>query len=152
MSSTARVIDGASDGGDGEDEHRAALEARELLYRLLLDQSRGHRAAARDLSALERLASSAYRAAHLDQAAGGQLGWSWDRSRLDTVRHVAVTSALELLGQVPTARLKQCPGDDCGWFFIDATKRGNRRWCSMSECGQEAKTARRRGRTASPQA
>ena len=90
--------------------------------------------------------------AHLDQQADGRLSWSWDRAQLSTVRYVAVTSALELLSHGTTARLKQCPGDDCGWFFIDTTKRGNRRWCSMSECGQEAKTARRRVRPASHRA
>ncbi|MHB1433466.1 MAG: CGNR zinc finger domain-containing protein [Streptosporangiaceae bacterium] len=36
------------------------------------------------------------------------------------------------------------PGDACGWYFLDVTKRGNRRWCSMSDCGQDAKVARRR--------
>jgi predicted RNA-binding Zn ribbon-like protein len=57
-----------------------------------------------------------------------------------------VTAAARLLAADPPPRLKQCPGDHCGWFFIDATKRGNRRWCSMSGCGQDAKSARRRGR------
>jgi CGNR zinc finger len=38
----------------------------------------------------------------------------------------------------------QCPGERCGWLFLDTTKRGNPRWCSMSECGQEAKNLNRR--------
>jgi predicted RNA-binding Zn ribbon-like protein len=144
------VITGVdSPAGAGEGELAAALEARELLYRLFLARAGGHRAEATDLAALERLAVRAYQAAHLDEADDGRLGWSWDRSQLATVRHVAVTSALELLSQDQSGRLRQCPGDDCGWFFIDTTKRGNRRWCSMSECGQEAKTARRR-RSAPP--
>ena len=140
----------AADAADAaDDELHAALEARELLYRLFLGQVRGHHAAAADLAALERLASSAYQVAHLEQATDGRLSWGWDRAQLSTVRYVVVTSALDLLSQSPTDRLKQCPGDDCGWFFLDSTRRGNRRWCSMSECGQEAKTARRRGRTPS---
>jgi predicted RNA-binding Zn ribbon-like protein len=134
--------------GAGEGELAAAIEARELLYRLFLDRAGGHRAQPTDLAALDGLASSAYLAAQLDQADDGRLGWSWDRSQLATVRHVAVTAALDLLSQSQAGRLKQCPGDDCGWFFIDTTKRGNRRWCSMSECGQDAKTARRRERSA----
>jgi len=136
------VIDGGASAGDGE--LPAAIAARELLYRLFLDRTRGQRAAATDLAALERLAAGAYQAAHLDQAADGSLSWGWDRAQLSTVRYVVVTAGLELLGKPAGARLKQCPGDDCGWFFIDSTKRGNRRWCSMSDCGQEAKTARRR--------
>jgi predicted RNA-binding Zn ribbon-like protein len=138
---------GAGDDADGR-ELAAALEARELLYRLFLGRALGHRASAADLSRLSRLASSAYQAARLEQDRDGRLGWSWDRSQLATVRHAAVTSALQLLSQDPTARLKQCPGDHCGWLFLDTTKRGNRRWCSMSECGQDAKTARRRQRPA----
>jgi len=63
---------------------------------------------------------------------------------LSTVRHSAVTDALQLLAQPPTARLKQCPGDQCGWLFLDSTKRGNRRWCEMRKCGQEAKDHHRR--------
>ena len=83
----------------------------------------------------------------LQPADEGNVGWHWSRSELATVRHVAVTSAVDLLRDSPTPRLKQCPGDHCGWFFIDATKRGNRRWCLMSECGQAAKSAGRRQRT-----
>lgn len=127
----------------------AAVEARELLYRLFLCRAGGRRAQIADLSQLSRLAATAYQAAHLNQEADGRLSWSWDPSQLATVRHVAVTSAVQLLSQSPTTRLKQCPGDHCGWFFLDITKRGNRRWCSMSECGQEAKTARRRERSTS---
>lgn len=143
------VIAGGADGDAQALELPAALEARELLYKLFLCRARGQRASARDLSRLSRLASSAYLAAQLHQEADGRLSWSWDPSQLATVRHVAVTSGLQLLSQSPAARLKQCPGDHCGWFFLDITKRGNRRWCSMGECGQEAKTARRRERSTS---
>lgn len=140
------VLSGDASGDTGLLELPAALEARELLYRVLLGRVRGHRVPDADRARLRSLASMAYQAAHLDQEADGRLNWSWDPARLPTVRHVAVTAAVELLGR-GHARLGQCPGDHCGWFFLDTTKRGNRRWCSMSECGQEAKTARRRARS-----
>ena len=147
--SGASGADGAGgDGGDaGRAELAAAIEARELLYELFLCHARGRRAADADRARLSRLASEAYQAASLDEEADGRLGWRWDPSRLASVRHVAIAAAVELLSQSPTARLRQCPGDHCGWFFLDTTKRGNRRWCSMSECGQEAKTLRRRQRS-----
>jgi predicted RNA-binding Zn ribbon-like protein len=141
---------GGADGAGGDAglaELAAALEARELLYELFLCRARGRRAADADRARLSRLASEAYQAASLDEEADGRLGWRWDPSRLASVRHVAIATAVELLSQSPTARLRQCPGDHCGWFFLDTTKRGNRRWCSMSECGQEAKTLRRRQRS-----
>lgn len=142
------VIARSADSGPWPLELSAAIEARELLYGLFLCRARGLRVPAADLSRLSRLASTAYQAAHLSQEPDGRLSWNWSPSQLATVRHVAVTSAVQLLSQSPAARLKQCPGDHCGWFFLDTTKRGNRRWCSMSECGQEAKTARRRERSA----
>ncbi len=75
----------------------AAVEARELLYRLFLCRAGGRRAQIADLSQLSRLAATAYQAAHLNQEADGRLSWSWDPSQLATVRHVAVTSAVQLL-------------------------------------------------------
>ena len=146
LTSGASGASGA-DGDAGLAELAAAREARELLYELFLCRVRGRRAADADRARLSRLASEAYQAASLDEEADGRLGWRWDPSRLASVRHVAMATAVELLSQSPTARLRQCPGDHCGWFFLDTTKRGNRRWCSMSECGQEAKTLRRRQRS-----
>jgi predicted RNA-binding Zn ribbon-like protein len=144
------LLGSAADDGAGLLELPAALEARELLYKVFLDQVQGRRVPDADRARLGGLASLAYQAASLDQEPDGRLHWSWDRARLATVRHVAVATAVQLLGEQGTAaRLRQCPGDHCGWFFLDATKRGNRRWCSMSECGQEAKTARRRARSSS---
>jgi predicted RNA-binding Zn ribbon-like protein len=37
------------------------------------------------------------------------------------------------------ARLKACPGDDCGWAFYDGSRNSTGRWCSMSVCGGRAK-------------
>ena len=108
----------------------------------------GRRPRKSDLARLAELAAAAYRAAALESDADGAVRWHWSPSDLATVRHVAVTTAVELLDGPPSSRLKQCPGDHCGWFFVDATKRGNRRWCQMRECGQEAKDERRRERRA----
>lgn len=37
------------------------------------------------------------------------------------------------------ARLKVCPGADCGWAFYDNSRNQSGRWCSMSVCGGRAK-------------
>ena len=50
-------------------------------------------------------------------------------------------------------RLKMCPGDNCGWLFIDETRNSRRTWCSMESCGNRAKAARhylRKKKTAVP--
>jgi predicted RNA-binding Zn ribbon-like protein len=127
-----------------EAEFDRAREAREVLYALFFARAHDRPLPRAALARVSELAADAYRAAALQTAADGRLEWRWDRAELATIRHVAVTSAIELLHAGPSPRLKQCPGDHCGWFFLDTTKRGNRRWCSMSECGQEAKNLSRR--------
>ncbi len=125
-----------------------ALQARELLYGLWFSRVHGDTDNPGDLRALAELGAEAYSAGRLDPTEQDRLRWHWDRTDLATIRHVAVSSAIDLLTTAGTARLKQCPGEHCGWFFLDTTKRGNRRWCLMSECGQVAKSAGRRNRAA----
>jgi len=130
----------------GEAELRAAVDTRELLYRLFAGRIHSDRPRRADLAALAAAATGGYAAAELVAGDDGRLRWEWDAALPATIRHRVAVAAVELLRGGPLERLKQCPGDHCGWLFLDATKRGNRRWCSMSECGQEAKTARRRQR------
>jgi predicted RNA-binding Zn ribbon-like protein len=76
----------------------------------------------------------------------------------DPARRVAdrlADAAVELL-RSDLSRLKECPLPEggCGWLFLDKSRNGSRRWCSMSDCGTQYKsrrlTARRRaGRTGS---
>ncbi len=37
------------------------------------------------------------------------------------------------------ARLKVCPGEECGWAFYDHSRNRTGRWCSMAVCGGRAK-------------
>jgi predicted RNA-binding Zn ribbon-like protein len=46
-------------------------------------------------------------------------------------------AAADLLTTADRHRVRACPGDDCGWLFLDP--RGRRRWCSMAVCGNRAK-------------
>jgi predicted RNA-binding Zn ribbon-like protein len=144
------LIGGPADREEhGDLELVQAREARELLYALFFARAHRQPLPKAELAQLAELAAAAYQAGSLEPGADNSVGWQWSRSTLATVRHVAVTSAVELLHDEPSPRLKQCPGEHCGWFFLDSTKRGNRRWCSMDECGQDAKNLKRR-KTASP--
>ena len=40
------------------------------------------------------------------------------------------------------ARVRRCANDKCRWVFLDDSKSANRRWCSMSACGNRAKAHR----------
>ena len=69
---------------------------------------------------------------------GGPARWDFQRGTgLATPVLAVARAAGELLTSPDISLVKACPGDDCGWLFID--RRGRRRWCSMSSCGNRAK-------------
>jgi predicted RNA-binding Zn ribbon-like protein len=52
-------------------------------------------------------------------------------------------SAADLLTGPRAQRVRQCADEKgCGWLFIDESRAGTRRWCSMGECGNRAKARR----------
>jgi predicted RNA-binding Zn ribbon-like protein len=51
-------------------------------------------------------------------------------------------AAVDLLRSDRLARVKQC--DNCPWLFVDVSRNGSRRWCSMDECGVHVKMRRYR--------
>jgi predicted RNA-binding Zn ribbon-like protein len=69
----------------------------------------------------------------------------------DPVRAVlalVARDALELCaspGLLP--RLHACASPDCGALFLDGSRPGTRRWCSMDVCGNRAKKSALRART-----
>ncbi|MGC5016599.1 CGNR zinc finger domain-containing protein [Streptosporangium sp. DT93] len=59
----------------------------------------------------------------------------------------AIPSALSLLVvhavfTLPLDRVRAC--GRCGWLFLDSSRGGRRRWCSMSVCGNREKARRHR--------
>ncbi|MEV4147876.1 ABATE domain-containing protein [Amycolatopsis sp. NPDC049691] len=47
--------------------------------------------------------------------------------------------ALELVTSPEFARVRSCAGKRCGALFLDTSRPGTRRWCSMETCGNQAK-------------
>ena len=54
----------------------------------------------------------------------------------------------ELVTTADFAAVKQCEGSACVLHFLDTTRGGRRRWCSMAVCGNRAKQAAHRDRAA----
>jgi predicted RNA-binding Zn ribbon-like protein len=69
---------------------------------------------------------------------------------LDRVLWPVVHSALEVLSSRQLHRVRECHGNGCGWLFMDVSKAGRRRWCSMTSCGNREKANRHRGRVSHP--
>ena len=69
--------------------------------------------------------------------------WAWDEApALERPLWPLVRAMADLLASGQLGRLRECQGDRCGWLFIDSSKSGRRRWCTMEDCGNRAKARR----------
>ena len=119
---------------------------REALYQILATGTRANRPEA-PLAILNAELQRSMTTTILEPAPGGyRLGWA-PTEQLDRVLWPVVRSAAELLTSPSLARVRMCDGDGCGWLFVDNSKAGRRRWCSMAICGNRAKSQRHSDRT-----
>lgn len=54
--------------------------------------------------------------------------------------------AVDLLGGPLADRIRECAAQNCALLFLDTSRAGRRRWCSMATCGARAKMAAYRAR------
>jgi predicted RNA-binding Zn ribbon-like protein len=57
--------------------------------------------------------------------------------------------AIELFTSDHAGRIRECANPRCILLFVDTSRPGKRRWCSMDRCGNLAKTRRYRRRATS---
>jgi predicted RNA-binding Zn ribbon-like protein len=120
-----------------------AITLREAIYRVFAAIAHGATPERADLAVIESANLAALAPAHLARR-DEWFEWTWDDAPvLDRPLWPVARSAIELLMSDRLSRVKQCPGtDDCGWLFLDLSKNGARRWCSMESCGSRAKMRR----------
>ena len=127
----------------GDADVRQALDVREALRSLLLENNGG----TRDPEAHATLERAA-RAAHLSLrfAPDDRLALAPSASGLDGAlgRVLAVAYTTMAAGTWP--RLKACRREVCFWVFYDRSKNLSSKWCAMSVCGNRTKKARASGR------
>lgn len=125
---------------------RRAIAAREAIYRLC-KVARAGRARPDDLTVLNRELQIARAHERLVASPHGLARATGDlATALDGALWPVMRSAEELLTSPRLARVGQCPGDACGWMFLDTSRAGRRQWCDMKDCGNVAKVRRFRER------
>ena len=135
-------------GGDrdvGADDLRRAVAVREAL-RILAASNNGAAVDPAAIALLNEQSTNAGVAVRFDAAGSAAL----------TPVHTGINGTLGIiLGRAYTAmvdgswhRLKTCRNDACRWAFYDASKNRSGAWCTMSICGNKAKTRAYRSRRA----
>jgi predicted RNA-binding Zn ribbon-like protein len=136
---------GAPTGKATDADLSGARAVREAIYAIAMATIAGTTAPTAAIDSLNRAA--------LGAAAVPQIGEA-GRIRLDGppdgLIALLAREAILLLGDEMRARVRQCESDSCALLFLDTSRGGDRRWCSMTGCGNKAKVAefRRRKRAA----
>jgi predicted RNA-binding Zn ribbon-like protein len=109
-----------------------AIELREALYRLFTGPAR-----AADLDTVNRWSAR--------PLPGPQLTADHRSTRAPAgatdLLSVIARDAVDLLSSSLKSRIRTCAADYCSLLFVDTSRPGNRRWCSMNLCGARAKMA-----------
>jgi predicted RNA-binding Zn ribbon-like protein len=119
---------------------RRALAVRDYLDDLFRGVAAGGRTPDRHLTRLRDDTAEALAHARLVPH-DDHYRWRWPDGR-DVGRPLwpIVHAATELLTSGPLDRVKTCAG--CRFVYLDESKNRSRRWCSMEDCGTDAKIRR----------
>ena len=120
-----------------------ARALRETVYGIFRMVAEGKKPREDELRALNRALATTPPRRELRKKQSG-FGWalSEDEGALSRLLAPVLWSASDLLASERVARVRRCANDACLWLFLDDSKSGNRRWCSMSACGNRAKAHR----------
>jgi predicted RNA-binding Zn ribbon-like protein len=126
------------------DDLRAARELREALYRLAQACRVGTLFAPADRALVNDWAARPLPPSQLgpmpgDGAAAGPL-------RVSQILTAIAREAVGLYSGAEAAKIRACEG--CSILFVDSSRAGQRRWCSMAACGNKVKVAAHRKRRA----
>jgi predicted RNA-binding Zn ribbon-like protein len=128
------------------EELASARELREALYRLFHSRAHQRPLPAADRAVVNRWAAFPAPAPQLSP--DGAL--TWTGAGVASSLAALARAGVELLGGPSAGRIRACSGEGCALVFLDASRAGERRWCSMASCGNKAKVSsfRRRERRA----
>jgi predicted RNA-binding Zn ribbon-like protein len=122
-----------------------AIAFRGSLYRIAKSLLEGWPPPQRDLDRLNREIEPAESHRRL-VFSRGRLARTWAAPHNpDRILWSVAESAAALLTSPEAASVRQCPGSDCGWLFLDTSRNHARRWCQMQVCGNRAKVRKFRG-------
>jgi predicted RNA-binding Zn ribbon-like protein len=130
-----------SDPGEAQKTFNRAIRLREAIHGLFLAAAEHRRPSIEDLSLFnEELAQALSHMALTGSNAGFTLGFN--EGSIERTLWTLTHSAAQLLTSPSLTRVKECGDPRCGWLYLDTSRNGTRRWCSMSDCGNRNKARR----------
>ncbi|GAA3445489.1 CGNR zinc finger domain-containing protein [Planomonospora venezuelensis] len=132
----------------GEPELRQAHVLREAVYELFTASRREREIPPEALAVVNGWAARPGPAERLEAGSGGRLRRVRGEATAETLLAEIARDAVDLLGGPLAARVRECGLEPCTLLFLDTSRSGHRRWCSMDGCGARAKMAAYRARRA----
>ncbi|WP_326687457.1 MULTISPECIES: ABATE domain-containing protein [unclassified Streptomyces] len=130
---------GGADMPVSETHLRDARTLREAIHRAGTALASGGVPEAADEEVLNRWAAR-HRARLV--LSGGQARWHLpDGDPARAALAVVAVDAVATLGGPGEGVIKSCEQHTCGGLFVDTSRGGRRRWCSMATCGNKVKKA-----------
>ncbi|WP_149827925.1 CGNR zinc finger domain-containing protein [Streptomyces tailanensis] len=78
--------------------------------------------------------------------ADGSRGWAPGPATGDRLLSTVARDAVDLLTGPYAERIRMCSGERCYLLYVDTSRPGRRRWCSMEHCGNRNKVRAHRAR------
>lgn len=129
--------------GEATAELAKALEMREAIYAILVALAEKRAVAGADIDILNAALAQTPVRSRLRTMDGG---FAWSVAGLEPRAHSLLApvlwSAGDMLASPRRERVRCCSNEKCRYAFVDDSRAGTRRWCSMSACGNRAKAHR----------
>ncbi|MDA0563257.1 CGNR zinc finger domain-containing protein [Streptomonospora sp. S1-112] len=125
-------------------ELREVKRLRDTLHPLARDLAADLPARPEHLRALNDAAGAAPRP-RIDPATRAR-AWELPISGTQVLGALA-RDAIDVVASARAERVRECAASDCRLLFLDTSRPGSRRWCSMERCGNRHKVAAHRART-----
>lgn len=135
------TLDQALDEGEFHD----ALILRDAIARLARTAADGAALAANDIDIINLFAAMPDLPPVL---AGGSKQAGRSTPHVRQALGTLARDAVHLFGPYESGRIRECSAQDCHCVYLDTSRSGNRRWCSMQRCGNRAKVRAHRDRVA----
>jgi len=142
----AAALSRAADGNSAiaAETFSLCLDLRRVIYRIFSSRAKGLAIPPEDIGRINAMLGEALSHRRLAPNEGGFV-WSWSEIDANDLRAPiwpVIESAAALLTSTDLKRIRECDAGDCNWLFLDRSRAGTRRWCSMSSCGNRAKARR----------